>query len=296
MNKLQNEVIGVFDVGSNSVRCLAYSGGNILYESLVTSRLGEGLATSGKLSPVAIMRTVSALEALRKECAARGATRWFAFATEAVRSAENGGDLICAAKDSGFDVDVISGDEEAEIGLLGALGGRDGGVLDIGGASAEIAAAKGGKMIYSRSVPLGAVRLNDACGEDEAALLGEIESKLPLYGCVPAADYRFIGGTATAVCMIAKGIKKFSRTSIDGRVLTDDDLSRVCEAVRGLSPEERSDKFGISLKRAEIIVGGALLARAIARAFGMDRLTVSLSDNMLGYIRKKVDGEGYDKA
>ena len=55
------------------------------------------------------------------------------------RTAENGAEFVSLVKEScGLEVDVISGEEEAEIGILGALGNDDGGIVDAGGASTEI--------------------------------------------------------------------------------------------------------------------------------------------------------------
>ncbi|MBO4323420.1 MAG: hypothetical protein J5836_02040, partial [Clostridia bacterium] len=144
---MDNKIYGVLDVGSNSVRALVYSDGKIIYTGLITSRLGEGIADSGKLSAEAMMRNRNAILTLRDKCLSFGADEPFVFATEAVRSADNGEEFVALLKADGVDVEVISGEEEGELSLLGALGGKDGGVIDIGGASTEIVIAKGGKIV-----------------------------------------------------------------------------------------------------------------------------------------------------
>lgn len=57
--------ISVIDVGSNSVRLMVMADGKTLYKRLDTTRLGEGLATSGVLKPEAIERTARAVQILR---------------------------------------------------------------------------------------------------------------------------------------------------------------------------------------------------------------------------------------
>ena len=67
-------------------------------------------------------------------------------------------------------MEIVSGEEEASLGLAGALNGRDGGIVDIGGASSEISVCAGGKLVYSYSLDLGVVRLCDMCGQAEKDL------------------------------------------------------------------------------------------------------------------------------
>ena len=294
---MNEEKYGVLDVGSNSVRALVYSDGKTLYSGLITSRLGEGLGISGKLSAVAMIRTVNAIEELSAKCVIAGADKVFAFATEAVRSAENGDEFVSLVKErTGLDVEVISGDEEGELGLLGALSGKDGGIIDIGGASTEITVAKGGKIVYSHSMPLGAVRLTDLCGEDEKALYEKVSVGVSGYGELPCGvDYYFIGGTSSAVCMVAKNMKKFRSEFVDETVLTYDDIAESYSKIKNATLSERVNDLHIDPKRAQIIVGGAYLIKFLFERFGFEKVTVKVNDNMLGYLRKKVFGEGYEK-
>lgn len=297
MKELKGFKYGVLDVGSNSVRALVYADGKVLYNGLITSRLGEGLAISGKLSAEAMNRTAEAIIALQGVCEKRGADKVFAFATEAVRSASNGGDFVSLVKSKGVDIEVVSGDEEGELGALGALGGDDGGIIDIGGASTEIVAVKTKKIVYSKSLPLGAVRLYDLCGEDEQKLTRTVEERIGEYGVLPeGVGYRFIGGTSTAVCMVAKGIKHFRKDKINGATLNLEEVKSVYNEVKSRTIAQRIKDFGINEKRAEIIVGGAFMIKTIMERYGINKVEVRLNDNMLGYLKKRVFGEGYEKS
>ncbi|MBO4262693.1 MAG: hypothetical protein J5903_02790 [Clostridia bacterium] len=286
--------LGVLDIGSNSVRAIVYADGKIVYRDLITSRLGEGLSSTRRMSAEAIARTVAAISRLGEECRNHGAEEIYPFATEAVRSADNTDEFLSLAENAGYAVEVIDGDEEGELGLLGAIDGGDGGIIDIGGASTEITAAQGGKIIYSHSLSLGAVRLKDMCGEDEVKLREVIAGRLDEYGKIPSdVEYKFIGGTATSLCTAVKGINGYDPRVIDGKFLYAEELDKFLTDARGLTPFERSQKYHITEKRAEIIIGGTFLIKMIYEKFGIKRTEISVNDNMLGYVRKRFLGHGY---
>ena len=139
----------VIDIGSNSVRLMFVADGKVLYKTLQTTRLGEGLAEKPLLKAEAIERSALAVSDFYNRAITEGAEKVLCFATAAVRTAENRQlflDRVSAL--CGLTVEVISGEEEAEIGILGALGNKDGGVIDIGGASTEIVVKKDGALLY----------------------------------------------------------------------------------------------------------------------------------------------------
>ena len=294
---MKNSKYGVVDVGSNSVRAILYSDGKILYKNVITTRLGEGLINTGRICESAFERTLQTIKTCVLTLVSKFADQIFIFATETVRSASNGQGFVNAVKQStGIDVDVIEGDVEGEIGLLGALGEKDGGIIDIGGASAEIVACKGGEIIYSHSLPLGAVRLYDACGEDLKKLDELIDKNLDFYGKVPQyVDYYVIGGTATTIGFIDSGAREYQEKLVDGRRITVSKINSIVDELSSKTIEQRIEKMHINPKRAEIIVGGAYMLKKIMERFNVSVVTVSESDNLLGYLRKKVFGEGYAK-
>ena len=292
-----NEKIGVIDVGSNSVRSILFSDGKILYKELITSRLGEGLAKTGMISEQGLKRTVDAIKTLAYRLISRGAERLMPFATEAVRSAKNGNLLVEQVKEQlGVTVEVVSGDEEGELGLLGALEGKDGGVIDIGGASAEIVVAKDKKIVYSHSLPLGAVRLYDFCGEDEEKLKKVVDEKIKEDGKIPTGvNFFAVGGTATTVGAVDSALVEYDENVVHGRVITYSKILEIYQKIKNATYEDRINSLHIKVKRAEIIVGGVYLLKRIMEEFEIDKITVSEGDHLLGYVKKKILGEGYEK-
>lgn len=285
----KNGIFAVFDVGSNSVRALVRSEDKTYFQGLETTRLGEKLDEKKELTPVAVERTVKGIEKLLAEVKKFSPQRIFAFATEAVRSAKNGSAFVDEVKNrTGLTVEIIGGEEEGEIGLSGAVGSGDGGIIDIGGASAEIAAQKGGKTVYCHSLPLGAVRLKDLCGEDEEKLRELIDERIKEYGELPKnVPYYAVGGTATAFCACFLGLEKYDREKVNGTEITREQIRETYEKIKNATYEERVKTLKISEKRAEIIVGGAYLLLRIVSEFGIDKITVSENDNMLGFLIKR---------
>lgn len=282
--------ISAIDVGSNSVRLMVMADGKTLYKQLDTTRLAEGLAQSGVLKPEAIERTARAVQIFAAAAELNGAGTPYVFATAAVRSSKNGADFVARVKAlTGIDVDVLSGEEEAACGILGALRGRDGGIIDLGGASTEITLQQGGKTLYSKSVNIGTVRLFDMAGQDRSALQAAIDNSLNGYGVLSldGKDIYGIGGTATSLAALYHELEKYDPKVVEGTVLTREWLCAEAEKLLSLTVEERRALRGMEPRRADVIAGGCLLMYSILNRFNADRITVSESDNLEGYVLLK---------
>ncbi len=276
---------GVIDIGSNSVRLLLWADGQTIYKKIDTTRLGAGVEKTGRLAAEAIARTAHAVAAFKQEAERAGAHKVLAFATAAVRSAANRADFTSAVKDlCGLSVEVVSGETEAKLGLIGALGGKDGGIIDVGGASTEVTVASGGQVVYAVSADVGAVRLRDACGEERAALETFIAERIAVYGEVPPFNAYAIGGTATSLAALALELEPYDPAQTDGLVLSAADVLRWAEKLLSLSMGERLALKGMDPRRADVLGGGALLLYRVMRAVGAEQVTVSEKDNMEGYL------------
>lgn len=282
--------ISAIDVGSNSVRLMVMADGKTLYKQLETTRLSEGLASSGLLKPEAIERTARAVQLFAAAAELNGAGTPFVFATAAVRSSKNGADFVKRVKQlTGIDVDVLSGEEEAACGIAGALRGEDGGIIDLGGASTEIILQKDGRVEYSKSVNIGTVRLFDIAGQTAAGLQRAIDEKLADYGSLSLKgwDMYGIGGTATSLAALFHGLDRYDPKVVDGTYLSAAWLGGEAQKLLALTPEERKQLRGMDVRRADVIAGGCLLLYSILSRFCADGLTVSESDNLEGYVLRK---------
>jgi len=283
--------IAVIDIGSNSVRLMLWADGKTLYKRLITTRLGQGLAQSGRLSEDAIIRTYNAVCEHVATAKKDGAQGIYAFATEAVRSAKNGADFVTKVYDGlGLKVDVLSGEEEALLGVSGAVEDGDGACVDIGGASAELTVKKDGKIVYSKSIPLGVVRLKDRAGRDRNALEKIIEEGINAYGDIDkfGTNLFAIGGTATTLSAVNQKLDNYDPKMVHGSVLTVDAINSLTNTLLTDSVENIKQMKGMAEGRADVIGGGSLLLLKIMQKMGVKQIIVSESDNLEGYVKQRL--------
>jgi len=275
----------VIDIGSNSIRLMLE--GNKL-KTINTTQLAEGLALSGKLKDEAMRRTADAVEEFYRAAQAEGASEIFSFATEAVRSAQNGKDFIRMLLDRGITVDLLSPEREAECGFSGAYRGGRGAVFDIGGASTEIMIGQESGLIFERSVSVGIVRLRDLCGQEVEKLQEYIGEKLLEFGEVPETDYAVaIGGTASTVVAVLLG--GYDRDRVHNYSLSVDKMREVLERI--VSSTDRTKIAGLPAMRSTVIIGGIALLIKTTEMLGHSSVIVSEEDNMEGYLQLLDEGK-----
>jgi exopolyphosphatase/guanosine-5'-triphosphate,3'-diphosphate pyrophosphatase len=118
------------DIGSNSCRLkiakVAAHHLKTLHEDREVTRLGASVFESGVLSPRAMEATLQALKRFQRAVQARGVNRIRVVATSAMRDARNGRVFQEMVKaETGWQMEIISGLEEARLIHLGVLGGVD---------------------------------------------------------------------------------------------------------------------------------------------------------------------------
>ena len=171
----------VINIGTNSVKLLVadVQDGKItpVVSKDQTSRLGEGVHESKRLSPAAIARTVTTIGQLIADAKKLGALEIIALTTSAARDAANGDEFLQAVHNQcGLEVQVISGDQEAGLIFRGVSNDPTWEdkpilVMDVGGGSAEFIQGQTGRMEFFQSLPLGALRLTEQFGENRFAEL-----------------------------------------------------------------------------------------------------------------------------
>ncbi|MBQ7879141.1 MAG: hypothetical protein IJ317_00685 [Clostridia bacterium] len=275
----------VLDIGSNSVRLMFVADGNVLYKRLNTTRLGEGLAQSPFLKTDAIERTARAVADFYALAKGQGAECVFAFATAAVRSAKNGDAFVMRVNElCGLTVEVVDGETEARLGLLGALKTRDGAVIDVGGASTELVVQTGGEIVYKKSVDIGVVRLKDKCGRDKTALLQETAARVKEYRDTPIMrEVYAIGGTATTLAALKLGLKEYASAAVTGAEISAREMQETADKLLATPVEEIAKMPCMPKGRADVLAGGALWLAVIAKTLGIEKFIVSDCDNLEGY-------------
>jgi exopolyphosphatase / guanosine-5'-triphosphate,3'-diphosphate pyrophosphatase len=161
--------IAVIDIGSNSVRLVAYEGLTRsltpIFNEKVLAGLGREVQSTGLLAPDAVDKALGALRRFRRLCETIRVKRVLAIATAACRDADNGPAFIAEAEQiCGTSIDVLSGKREAMLSALGVVSGfyrADGIVGDLGGGSLELIDVYGRRIKAGATLPLGGLALQD---------------------------------------------------------------------------------------------------------------------------------------
>lgn len=287
----------IIDVGSNSVRLCIFADGLVIFRDKITAQIAMGIDENNNLNQDSIARGVSAIKSLIERAIAQGVNKKdiYAFATAAIRNSNNGNDFCGKVKaELGLEIEVISGEKEGEIALLGVFSGGDGACVDIGGASTELVIAKDGKIIYANSIKIGAVVLYDLCKENRVKLQKTIDEKLAEFDGATVLELTAIGGTNSTMAMLERNMREYDRDLVHNTYIPFSDVEMLVERLFTLTKEQRINILGIKEKRAKIICGGALLLLSILRKFNLSGVTVSENDNLEGYFRY-LEGMRYEK-
>ena len=138
--------IGAIDIGTNSMRLLICDYIDDKLENRVkfvnTTRIGKGVDKNGYISEEAINRNIIALKEFANICKENKCEKIYAIGTSALRDSKNKDVFVEVAKDkTGIDLEIITGEEESNLGFKGVLEGLNSEddilVLDIGGGSTE---------------------------------------------------------------------------------------------------------------------------------------------------------------
>lgn len=279
---------GIIDIGSNSVRLLVSDEMNRLYKRINTTGLGRGLALTGNLQEENMLVTAEAIEEFFVEAREQGCDEIYAFATEAVRSAKNREVFVGMLKDKGIDIDIIASQNEAKLGFYGAYTSGKVCVMDIGGASTELAVGDEKGISYAKSLPVGLVRIFDNCGEDYTKIDDYVDDIIKGYGKLPVFDNILsIGGTASTFVAIAENMKIYDPKVVDNYKLTKKVVDSLTDMIHNTSFEDRLNINGLEPKRRAVIVGGGRLLSKLMEYLGKDHVIVRESDNQEGYLKYK---------
>lgn len=280
--------VAVIDIGSNSVRLLLSENGVSLYKVSQITALAKDMGEELLLKPKAIETTFSVVSFFIDKARKDGAKKIYAFATAAVRTSKNKDYFVSEFYNNfGINLDVVSGDVEAELGLLGALKGSDGAIIDIGGASTEITVCKNSEIAYKKSLPYGCVKVTDICGQDKNALDCFCKNFILEYGEVPFSTFYGIGGTATSIASIKLELENYDSKIINGQVLTYKDVLCVIDKIFSFKVDERYKIIGLQKGRERVIGAGALMLKNLMEYLKIKEITISEDDNLEGYLLKR---------
>jgi exopolyphosphatase/guanosine-5'-triphosphate,3'-diphosphate pyrophosphatase len=319
----QRTSYGAIDLGTNNCRLLVArpteDGFTVIDAFSRVVRLGEGLATSGRISDAAQDRAVAALAVCAEKLRRRRVSLCRSVATEACRRAANGRQFVARVKrETGIALDIISPEEEARLAMLGChrlLEPGDGPALifDIGGGSTElilIDTAGGGapRIQCWWSAPWGVVSLT----ESEGRAFADPAERLAAYGrmkervrhafrrfaeLLPAErrNIRLMGtsGTVTTLASVHLALPCYDRRAVDGLMMPAEEMRAVSRALSGMSHGERAELPCIGPERADLIVAGCAILEAIMDIWPAATLGVADRGIREGILRSLMARDGH---
>jgi len=292
------------DIGTNSTRMLVAEVSDqkeltpLVIEERIT-RLGEGIQGNQRLSADAMSYVLETLAEFKQIAARMSASITDVVATSAARDATNKGDFLQAVKsETGLHCRILSGEEEANLTLLGVLGAfKDVSPLlicDIGGGSTEFIAAERGEQIQELSINIGSRRLteqflhHDPVKRLETAALRKYIVNILINELAefPERSWHCVatGGTATTLALIDLKLDLSQAHQSHKHELTSNRLDTIIEDLTRKSVTERKSITGLHPDRADVILAGALILRAVQAYWGVNRITVSIWDLLHGLL------------
>lgn len=305
-------VVGAVDCGTNSIRLLAADVRNgaltDLHREMRVVRLGEGVDATGRLSPAAIERTRAALVDYVAIMSELGVSRVRMVATSASRDAENRDDFFAMTAEllgqiqTGARAEVITGDEEARLSFIGAVGDLDPAdgpfaVVDLGGGSTELVTGDESGVAAAFSANIGCVRLTERClhsdpptADEVAQARAFVRSRLDeAFAAVAVDEVRTwvgVAGTMTTLAALAKSLDDYDADAIHLSRISLDELNAVCDSLIAMPRADRAALGPMHPGRVDVIGGGAIVTQELARTLGeragIDTLVVSEHDILDG--------------
>jgi exopolyphosphatase / guanosine-5'-triphosphate,3'-diphosphate pyrophosphatase len=291
----------VIDVGTNSVKLLVadVNGHNVLplCETSKQTRLGQGFYQTHRLQAGPIADTAKAVADFAAGARELHAISIRVIATSAARDAVNALELTSAiARASGLKVEIISGEQEADLVFKGAttesrFASTPLLLLEVGGGSTEFIVGHGERKDLSFIFPLGTVRLLELFPHSDpphaselAACRRSLREFLATEVCprlLPALAGRQgvqlvgTGGTASILgCMEAR-LDKFDRERLEATCLSLERLQWHAAHLWGLPLEQRRQTVGLPKNRADVILTGVAIFEAVLEQLAFNELRIS---------------------
>jgi exopolyphosphatase/guanosine-5'-triphosphate,3'-diphosphate pyrophosphatase len=297
----------VIDIGTNSIRLLVaeMQNGKIMSgeKHVRMVRLGEMVNQAGVIGEAAFGRCMNVLTEFVEIAAIENEGRIKALATSAVRDAKNRNEIVGRIESElPIDVEILSGDEEAEMGYFGVLSSFEAqGVfmmVDIGGGSTEFVIGNRERIYYKKSIDMGAVRMTEQFiksdpvdSEDSISLKMHIrdiiKSNLSDINIFDKGTLIGIGGTITTLGAIKLNMEKYDREKIHLTSIGKGEIRDIVGELGRIPLESRKSIIGLDSERADIIYAGSVILQEVLNYFACDDIVISDCDNLEGYLMKR---------
>ena len=294
--------VAAIDCGTNSIRLLIadITGDNFkeVLRTMEIVRLGQGVDQNKAFHPDAINRTLNAVRLFKDQIASKGVEKIRFCATSATRDATNRNLFIDGVRDIlGIEVEVIPGEEEAELSFIGAtkeLRQSDSPflVVDIGGGSTEFVFG-GQKVDFAKSVNIGCVRMSERHLNTQPPSMAQIAQAIvdidiaiaQAAAVVPITTAKTlvaVAGTATTVAAAALELNDYDRHMIHLSRISASNVHKVAASFQSMNKDQIASLGFMHPGRVDVITAGSLVLSRIMAATGASEFVASESDILDG--------------
>ena len=289
--------VAIIDLGTNTFHLMlaevSDTSHSIFYRERIPVKVGERGINKGEITPEAMQRALEALRAFQGTIEKNQVEKIFGTATSAIRNASNGVSLVQEIeKQTGIEIEIISGIREAELIQLGAREALDFGdeknlVMDIGGGSIEFIIADKSTTYWMRSFEIGGQRLVERFHKSDPIVSEEIqnlqsyfeEKLIELYdACAEFQPKVLVGcsGTFDTLSDIYCEEEGIQRDPNDTEFpLPLESFRKIHDALLQKNRAERLRIPGMIEMRVEMIVVASILVQFIVEKLDLQKIRVS---------------------
>jgi exopolyphosphatase/guanosine-5'-triphosphate,3'-diphosphate pyrophosphatase len=319
-----HQTYAAIDLGTNNCRLLIArptAGGFTVVDAFSRIvRLGEGLASSGRLTEGAMDRAVDALAVCAEKLRRRRVGLARSVATEACRRAANGRHFAERVRqETGIVLEIIAPQEEARLAVLGChklLEPGDGPALifDIGGGSTELVLVEPGGDDHAPrikawwSAPWGVVSLTESEGREAIEGVDRVSAYNRMRERARHAFARFAellpekkenirllgtSGTVTTLASVHLALPSYDRRAVDGLHVPIGAMRGISSMISEMTFEERSGLPCIGSERADLVVAGCAILEAILDIWPAEQLGIADRGIREGILRSLMARDGH---
>lgn len=278
----------VVDIGSNSLLLLVGRRGEdgvveVVEDLATVTRLSRGVDVRKTFSAASVEKSLRVLEGYRERIDALGATLVAVAATEGVRMAEDANGFIERVEAvMGAPVRVLSGVEEAELSFRSVSMEQPSAalhVIDVGGASTEIAWGQGGTVHARHSLRIGSVRLTERFLTEDPPTLPQVTlvraavtEQFAALQLPPSEELVGLAGTVTTAAALLLGLERYDREAVDGTTFSLDQILGLAGELGSETVAIRERRPCLTSGRADVIVAGLYILAGAMEALGATTL------------------------
>ena len=300
---MQNNNYAAIDIGSNGARLLIKnvkedSMGNVEFTKVlflrIPLRLGKDVFSIGEISDERERMMMCMTKSYKQLMRLYNVEMYRACATSAMRDARNGKRILKRIKkNTGIDIEILNGSEEAKILYNNSLEAADCingnyAYVDVGGGSTEISLLSNGELVGSCSYNIGTLRmLSGAVAPDTVAnMRSDLEAYAEKYPNIVIVGS---GGNINKLSRLFHESSKKAKKNI----LPVSSLQRLHDDMKPMTINERIAKYGLKTDRADVIIPAAEIFMTVAQALGCSEIhvpNISLADGIIDGLYKKSKG------